>query len=225
MKKTNLILCILAVVIFLAQIFFLLQPFYTYTPKPTLLQKLGKEPMPEPLEISLEGFVWTEYTAARKLLDEKYLTMEDEMVANGEITDEEREMPLTPANATLFPTEDQLDVIGEKSNHIVLGVVLTTVCGAVMAIMTIFTRKSWVEFMFSVFWAVASLVLAFDTSNIFIHSFGDPDAIKAIIPMLQYLSIGAIAVVVLRAFPWFMVRWMPYKLPMKTNWKEKNWIM
>ena len=139
MKKTNLVLCILAVVIFLAQIFFLLQPFYTYTPKPTLLQKLGKEPMPEPLEISLESFVWTEYTAARKLLVEKFLAMEDEMVANGEITNEEREMPQTPPNATLFPTEDQLDVIGEKSNHIVLGVVLTSVCGAVMVIMTIFT--------------------------------------------------------------------------------------
>jgi hypothetical protein len=38
MKKTNLALCIVAVVIFLVQVFFLLQPFYTYTPKPTLMQ-------------------------------------------------------------------------------------------------------------------------------------------------------------------------------------------
>lgn len=225
MKKTNLVLCIVAVVIFLAQVFFLLQPFYTYTPKPTLMQKLGKEPMPEPISISLESFVWMDYTNARKLLVEKYMEMEDEMVKNGEIKEAEREMPVTPANSTRFPTEDQLDVIGDHSNRYVLGIVLTTVCGAVMAVMTIFSRKSWVNFMFSVFWAAASMVLAFDTGNIAVHQFGDAEAIQNIIPMLQYLAIGATAVVALRTFPWLMVRWMPYKLPMKTNWKEKNWVI
>ncbi len=221
MKKTNLVLCILAVVIFLAQVFFLLQPFYTYTPKPTLMQKLGKEPMPEPISISLESFVWMDYTNARKLLVERFMEKEE---AEG-IPEAEREMPITPANSTRFPTEDQLDVIGEHSNRYVLGIVLTTVCGAVMAVMTIFTRKSWVNFMFTVFWAAASMVLAFDTGNLAVHVFGDAEAMKEIIPMLQYLAIGAAVVTVLRAFPWFMVRWMPYKLPMKTNWKEKNWVV
>lgn len=221
MKKTNLALCIVAVVIFLVQVFFLLQPFYTYTPKPTLMQKLGKEPMPEPISISLESFVWVDYTDARKLLVEKFMEKEE---AEG-IPEAEREMPVTPANSTRFPTEDQLDVIGEHSNRYVLGIVLTTVCGAVMAVMTIFTRKSWVNFMFTVFWAAASMVLAFDTGNVAVHQFGDPEAMQNIIPMLQYLAIGATVVTVLRAFPWFMVRWMPYKLPMKTNWKEKNWVI
>lgn len=225
MKKTNLVLCILAVLVFACQLYFLLQPYYTYTPKPTLPQQLGKEPMPEPVDISMEEFVWLDYTNATRMMIEKYMLMEDEMVANGEITEDERVMPVTPVTATRFPTEDQQDVIGERSNNYVLGIVLTTVCGAVMTVMTIFTRKSWVAYMFSLLWAGASLFLGYDTSNLAVHKFGNPEAMETILPMLQYLAIAAGALVVLRAFPWFMVRWAPYKLPMKKNWHEKNWVV
>ena len=225
MKKTNLVLCLVAVVIFVAQIFLMLQPFYVYTPKPTLKQRMGDEPMPEPLEVSMEGFVWTEYTDIRQLIVEKFNEMEDQMIKYGIITEEQREMPVAPKNATKFPTDDQLDVVGVYSNRYVLGIVLTTVCGLVMAVMTIFTRKSWVAYMFSIAWAVASLVLSFDTGNIAVHSFGTPEATANILPALEILSIAAAAVVVLRAFPWFVVRWTPYKLPMKKNWHEKNWVV
>jgi len=224
MKKANFILSLVAVALFIVQLVFMCMPFCSYTPKPTLAQRLGDEPMPEPLNVSLASYVSVDYSAFSVHIIQTILAEEEAAIKAGTMTEEDRTMPpSTSSKIQTSVTEDQKDALGDMSNDHVMGIVIPLVCGLVMSVMTIFTRKSWVCFMFSVIWAFSGLI-SFLNPN-YVMLMGSDFALNTILPVLKYSFIASAIVVVARAVPWVFTRWMPYKLPLKINKNEKNWYV
>lgn len=185
-RKINLILCILIALVFIGQTVVMLQPYFNYTPKLTKYQIEVQGLVAEPHDYSLLQFVWTEYANM-----ETYLT--DSLVEAGEID-----------NGTAQQKHDQL---GELSNGYVLGLVGVTVLGAVVAIMTIFTRKSLVHYCFSLAWAACSL-FAFFGDNYVLQNMGTELALSSLLPALQILSVAGAVLVLARAYPWIYSRFV-----------------
>lgn len=185
-RKINLVLCILIALIFIGQTILMLQPYFNYTPKLSKYQIEVEGLVAEPKDYSLLQFVWTEYANM-----ETYLT--DSLVEAGEIEG--------------GSTQDKHDQLGEKSNSFVMGLVGVTVLGAVVAIMTIFTRKSLVHYCFTLAWAACSL-WAFFGKNYVLQSMGTEAALSGLLPALQILSIAAVVLTLARAYPWFYSRFI-----------------
>lgn len=182
MKKINFILSILLVLVFIGQIVIMLQPFFSYTPKSTLKER-QEGIVKEPISISLEQFVFTEYVNMQDFLMEGLA--KNDFFEGGMSQKEEME---------------------SRSNEIVIGVVGITVLGLVMAIMTIFTRKSTVAFCFTAAWALISLYTALVPSPAF--ALGTEQALNTLLPTLNILAYSAVGLLALRVYPWIQVRYI-----------------
>ncbi len=196
MKKTinlvNLVLAILLAVVFVAQLVMMIQPYYEFTPKQTLKQK-NEGIIPETKQLSLEEFVWTEY-------DDMKLILVNSLQEVGLIAKANRKEA-----TTLNPVEES--ALGEMSNGFVLGIVGVTILGLIAAIMTIFTRKSMVQFAFCIAWAACGIYAFFTPNAVLSTDFPIVMASSAsIYSTLQILSVVAVVLTALRAFPWFYVR-------------------
>ena len=116
-------------------------------------------------------------------------------------------------NPIARPTDIQKeDAAGEMSNGFVIGMVGVNVLGLTVLVMTIFTRKSLVQYLFSLAWAACG-IFAFYSDNYVLQNLATQTAAKNVLPVLQYLSIAALALVLLRGYPWFYSRYV-YKKPM-----------
>ena len=220
MKKANFILCLLTTAVFILQFVFMCVPFFNYTPQPTLPQKLGKEPMPEPQNISLAGYISVDYPKLIPFMIEKVIADEDAKVEAGVITEEERTMP---TKGVKFPSEDQKDALGLVSNDHVMGLVIPLVCGLTMAVMSIFTRKSIVAYLFNLVWAFYGLFSILNPSFAMLQ--GNTAMAPTVLSVLTYTYIAGVVLTLARLVPIAFTRFMPYKLPLKTNLHEKNWYV
>ena len=191
-RKLNLILCILIVLVFVGQIVMMFQPYFTYMPKVTLYEQ-SQGVVAEEQEYNLMQFVWTEWVESSNM---------DSFLIDGL----KKADLITPGSAT-----NEADQLGELSNSLVLGLVGITVLGAVVAIMTIFTRKSLIHYCFTLGWAACGLytVLA---DNYVLKNMANEVGTGTVLPILTYLSIAGAVLVLLRAFPWFYSRFI-YKEP------------
>lgn len=189
-RKINLILCILIVLIFVGQTFLMLQPYFNYTPKLSKYEIEVEGKTAAPKDTSLMQFVWTEYS-----------NMEDFLI------DSLQEAGMIEAGTA----QQKKNQLGEQSNSYVLGLVGITVLGAVVAVMTIFTRKSLVHYCFTLGWAACGL-WAFFGDNYVIQNMGTEVAISSLLPTLQILSVAGAVLVLARAYPWFYSRFI-YKAP------------
>lgn len=231
MNIFNTVLCILCVLVFVGQIYLMCQPYFKFMPELTLKQKKGDEAVPDANVVSLEKFVWLEYANMTEfLLDGTNTT--DNLILN-EDEDPTNDITIVPGlfeggvleeieyvyRGTLTKktvngrTEkdvvhpDILDQIGKKSNSYVMGIVGVTVLGLVMAVMTIFTRKSTVMYAFSIAWAAVGVYLA-TSENYILENMGIAGAYDAIMKPVGILCWVAVALVALRAIPWFYTRYV-----------------
>ena len=108
-------------------------------------------------------------------------------------------------------TKQKLDAAGEMSNGFVMGIVGMNVLGLTVLIMTIFTRKSLVQYLFNLAWAGCSLYMAFG-ENFVLQKLAIDSAAKSVYPTLKILAIASIVLVLLRGYPWFYSRYI-YKKP------------
>lgn len=200
-RKINFALCILIVLVIVAQFVFMFQPYLNYTPKLTRYEKEVEGKVEIPQDFSLMEFIWVDYAKIQK----EYLVPELE----------EADM-LKPVdingNPIARPTDIQKeDAAGEMSNGFVIGMVGVNVLGLTVLVMTIFTRKSLVQYLFSLAWAACG-IFAFYADNYVLQNLATQTAAKNVLPVLQYLSIAALALVLLRGYPWFYSRYV-YKKP------------
>lgn len=191
-RKINFVLCILIVLVFIGQTVMMFQPYFTYMPKVTLFEQ-SKGVVAVEQNYNLMQFVWTEWTESSNM---------DNFLIEGL-----KEAKLIESGTA----RQQEDALGELSNSLVLGLVGITVLGAITVIMTIFTRKSLIHYCFTICWAACSLytVLA---ENYVLQNMGNPNGLNVVLPALTYLGYAAVALVVLRAYPWFYSRFI-YKEP------------
>ena len=189
-RKINFALCLLIVLVFIAQTVMMCQPYFEYTPKLSKyeVEKLGM--VAEPRSYSLLEFVWTDYSNMSQF-------MIDALEAEGMIE-----------GGTKVQKEDQL---GELSNSFVLGLVGITVLGAVVAIMTIFTRKSIIQYCFSLAWAACGIYACF-AENFVLQQLGSTNAMTVVMPTMKILAIAAAVLVLARAYPCIYSRYI-YKDP------------
>lgn len=189
-RKINFVLCILIVLVFLFQTFMMARDYFIYMDQPTKLEavKYGKQPTPKPT--SILGFVWTEWVDKSDM--DMYLT--EGLAKAGEIDPNHPELT----------NEEQL---GEKSNKYVMGLVGITVLGAVVAVMTIFTRKSLVQYIFSLAYAACGIYACFGDNYVLQHMGNHANA-ASILLSLKIASIAACVLVLARAYPWFYTRFI-----------------
>ncbi len=196
-RKINFVLCILIVLVIIGQFYFVFQPYINYAPKLTKYEMEVEGKVAKATDFSLMEVVWTDYYKIQK----EYLLPELEEADMIHVKD-------AKGNEVKRPTDIQkLDAAGEMSNGFVMGIVGVNVLGIVVLIMTIFTRKSLVHYLFSLAWAICS-VYAFYADNFILNNLAIESAAKTVLPWLQYLSIAAAALVVLRGYPWFYSRYI-----------------
>lgn len=195
-RLINLVLCILIVVVIIGQFVFMLQPYINYTPKISKFE-LSKGAKEVPQNFSLMEVVWMDYSKIEKEYFVPKLEEADMIhVYNKYGKEVDR------------PTEIQkLDAVGEMSNGFVMGIVGMNVLGLVVLIMTIFTRKSLVQYLFTLAWAACSM-FAFFTENYMLQKLGIAHATDVVLPAFKYLAIAALALTLLRGFPWFYSRYL-----------------
>lgn len=196
-RRINLVLCLLIVLIIIGQFVFMFQPYINYTPKVSKydMEVLGKVPTPK--NFNLMEVIWTDYSKIQK----EYLVGELEEAGELKIYDRN-------GNPVARPTDIQkLDAAGEMSNSLVMGVVGVNVLGAVVLIMTIFTRKSLIHYLFSIAWAACG-IYAFFADNFLLKNLAIESAAKNVYPMLQYLSLAAAVLVAARGYFWFYSRYI-----------------
>lgn len=200
-RKINFALCILIVLVIVAQFVFMFQPYLNYTPKLTRYEKEVEGKVEIPQDFSLMEFIWVEYPKIQK----EYLVPELEKADMLKPVD-------INGNPIARPTDIQKeDAAGEMSNGFVIGMVGVNVLGLTVLVMTIFTRKSLVQYLFSLAWAACG-IFAFYSDNYVLQNLATEAAAKNVLPVLQYLSIAALALVLLRGYPWFYSRYV-YKKP------------
>ncbi len=192
MKTANLVLAVLLAVVFVAQLVMMCMPYFEFTPKLTLKQTLdGVEATPK--QISLEAFVWTEYKDMKLIL----VNSLQEVGIIEKATRKEA--------TTLHPDEE--NALGERSNGYVMGIVGTTILGLVATILMFFTRKSWVQFAFTVAWAACGIYGFFTPNAVLSTDFPIVmESAATVYSALQILSVTAVVLTALRALPWFHVR-------------------
>lgn len=200
-KKLNVVLCILIALIVLGQLFMMVfQPYFlmTETEEEFSVKEKDAGQVPYPHEISLFEMVWLKFHDAAAVIGEDYGGWGDNLTTEldklGEFKDAK-----SPEQG-----------FEEKSNFYVMGVVGVTVLGLVVAIMTIFTRKSIVHYCFTLAWAAVS-IWAFFNSNPLIQKLGMPYAYGTVLPTLKILSIVGVVLTVLRAYPAIYVRFIAKK--------------
>lgn len=229
LKKINLILCILIALVFVGQMYMIvMEPYFLMTEEMEEFSvkeaQQGKAPIP--YEISLFEMIWLKFHDAKAVIGrDEYGGWGDNLALQlmeiGEFG--EYEPPKNLQSAYAKAEEDRttqeaeniykyemtyaMDHFEEKSNYYVMGVVGVTVLGLVVLIMTIFTRKSIVHYVFTVAWAAVS-VWAFFNGNPIIQKLGMPYAYGTVLPTLKVLSIAAVALTALRAYPWFHARFI-----------------
>lgn len=200
-RKINFALCILIVLVIVAQFVFMFQPYLNYTPKLTRYEKEVEGKVEIPQDFSLMEFIWVDYAKIQK----EYLVPELEKADMLKPVD-------INGNPIARPTDIQKeDAAGEMSNGFVIGMVGVNVLGLTVLVMTIFTRKSLVQYLFSLAWAACG-IFAFYSDNYVLQNLATQTAAKNVLPVLQYLSIAALALVLLRGYPWFYSRYV-YKKP------------
>lgn len=196
-RLINLVLCILIVVVIIGQFVFMLQPYINYTPKLSKYdkEKLGKKETPQ--NFSLMEIIWTDYSKIEK---EYFMPKLEEAGKIHVINKYGKEVSR--------PTEIQkLDFVGEMSNDFVIGMVGVNVLGLTVLIMTIFTRKSLVQYLFTLAWAACG-IYAFFAENYMLNNLGIASATTTVLPVLKYLSIAAVVLTIARAYPWFYSRFI-----------------
>ena len=191
-RKINFILCILIVLVFIGQIFMMFQPYFTYLPKVTLYEQ-SQGVVAVEQDYNLMQFVWTEWAESSSM---------DTFLIEGL-----KKADLISAGSA----SKEADQLGELSNSLVLGLVGITVLGAVMAIMTIFTRKSLIHYCFSLGWAISGLITVFG-DNYVLQNMANEVGSGTVLPVLTYLSIAGAVLVLLRAYPFVYSRFI-YKAP------------
>lgn len=196
-KKINLALCIFIALVILGQLYMIsFEPYYLMqeTVEEFSVKEADAGQLPYPHEISLFEMIWINYHDSAAIVGNDYggwgdnlTTMLDEL---GEFEDYR-----SPA-----------DGFEDKSNYYVMGVVGATVLGLIVVIMSIFTQKSVVGYCFSLGWAAVSL-WGFFNANPLIQKLGMPYAYGTVLPTIKVLTIIGAALIVLRGFPCFFVRY------------------
>lgn len=200
-RKINFALCILIVLVIIGQFAMMFQPYLNYTPKLTRYQKEMEGKVEKPENFNLFEFVWTDYYKIQK----EYLVDELDKADQLKVTDVHGKPVSRPS------TEQKLDAAGEMSNGFVMGIVGMNVLGLTVLIMTIFTRKSLVQYLFNLAWTGCSLYMAFG-ENFVLQKLAIDSAAKSVYPTLKILAIASIVLVLLRGYPWFYSRYI-YKKP------------
>ena len=201
-KKINLILCILIALVFLGQMWLItFEPYFlmTETMEEFSVKEADAGQVPYPHEISLFEMVWLKFHDDAAVVGAEYggwgdnlTTMMDEMGLYEDAT--------SPAQG-----------FEDNSNYYVMGVVGICVLGLVVAIMTIFTRKSIVHYCFTLAWAAISVWAVFN-GNPLIQRCDMPYAYGTVLPTLKVLAIAACALTAARAYPWFYTRFLAKKV-------------
>ena len=191
-RKLNFVLCILLVLVFVAQTFMMLQPYFTFTPKVSKFDA-AQGVVATPTDYNLMQLVWTEWVDSSNMSNFLIDGLEKADLIEG---------------GTAQQKKDQL---GELSNSLFMPLVGITVLGAVMAVMTIFTRKSLIHYTFTLCWAACSL-WAFLGQNHVLQAMGNENGMNTVLPIMTYLGYAAVALTVLRAYPFIYSRFI-YKAP------------
>ena len=201
LKKLNVVLCILLALVICGQLYMIaFEPYFlmTETEEEFSVKEKDAGQLPYPHEISLFEMVWLKYHDAAAVIGEDYGGWGDNLTTEldklGEFKDSK-----SPEQG-----------FEDKSNYYVMGVVGVTVLGLVVAIMTIFTRKSVVLYCFTIAWAAVS-IWAFFNGNPLIQKLGMPYAYGTVLPTLKYLTIAGAALTVLRGYPCIYSRFLAKK--------------
>jgi hypothetical protein len=220
-KKLNTVLCILIALIIVGQMYMIcFEPYYLMTETteeyPQKFQDEGL--LPYPHEISLFEMVWLKFHSGAAIIGKQaYGGWGDNLAQRiddlGLYKDENGEY-LTYENSEGETVQyiSANDVFEKNSNFFVMGIVGITVLGLIVAIMTIFTRKSTVQFAFTLCWVAVS-VWGLYNSNPIIHNAGIvmPYALGTVLPTLQVLTIIGCVLTLLRAYPFVYTRYLSKK--------------
>lgn len=234
MKKLNLALCLLIVLVILGQMFMIVfEPYYrmkeTNAEYPKKFQDEGQKP--KEYDIGLFEMVWMKFHSGAAILgQQEYGGWGDNLTTiiddagiyketikytdeNGKEVEEEVYVQYENDEGEMVRYTSADDVFERNSNLYVMGVVGVTVLGLVVLVMTIFTRKSIVLYAFTLAWAGVSLwgfVLA-DNPVLTHPDIATPYALGTILPTLKILSIAACVLVAARAYPVINVRFLQKK--------------
>lgn len=234
MKKLNLALCILIVLVFLGQMFMIVfEPYYrmkeTNQEYPQKFQDEGQKP--KEYDIGLFEMVWLKFHNGAAILGLQeyggwgdnlaemiddagiYKETVTEIDENGNEVETEVYVEYENDEGEMVRYISAEDVFERNSNLYVLGVVGVTVLGLVVLVMTIFSRKSIVLYAFTLVWAGVSLwgfVLA-DNPILNNPAIATPYALSTILPTLKILSIAAVVLTLARAYPVINVRFLQKK--------------
>ena len=192
-RKLNFVLCILLILVFLGQTYMMTQSYFTYLPKVTLYEQ-SQGVVAVEQDYSLMEFVWTEWVESSNM---------DAFLIDGL-----KSAGLIEAGSK----SNEADQLGELSNSLVLGFVGITVLGAVFVIMTIFTRKSLIQYCFTLGWAACGLYAVF-ADNYVLHNMGNANGLGTVLPVMTYLAIAGAVLTLLRAYPFIYSRFI-YKKPL-----------
>ena len=221
LKKLNVVLCILLALVICGQLYMIaFEPYYLMTETteeyPQKFQDEGQ--VPHAYEIGLFEMVWLKFHSGAAMIGKQnYGGWGDNMAAKidelGLYKNEDGTYKTYKnSDGEMVPYASATDVFEKNSNFFVMGVVGMTVLGLVAVIMTIFTRKSTVQFCFSIAWAAISFWGLYN-SNPIIHNkdIVMPYALGTVLPTMQILTIIGAAIIVLRAYPFVYARYIAKK--------------
>ena len=221
MNKLNIALCIFLALVICGQLFMIaFQPYYLMTETveeyPQKFQDEGK--MPYPHEISLFEMIWLKFHGGAAMIGkQEYGGWGDnltQMIDDAGIYKNPDGTYVTYVNSDgeEVPYASAGEVFEVNSNFFVMGVVGMTALGLIVVIMTIFTRKSTVQFCFSIAWAAVSFWGLYNSNPLIHHeALVMPYALNTVLPTMQVLTIIGTALLVLRAYPFIVVRYLTKK--------------
>ena len=221
-KKINTVLCILIALVIVGQMYMIcFEPYYLMTETteeyPQKFQDEGQ--VPHPYEIGLFEMIWLKFHSGAAMIGKQnYGGWGDNLTTKIDelgLYKNEDGTYITHENSDgeIVPYANADDVFETNSNFFVLGIVGITVLGLVVAIMTIFTRKSAVQFAFTLAWCAVS-VWGLYNGNPILHNEGIvmPYALGTVLPTLQILSIIGCVLTALRAYPFVYTRYIAKKV-------------
>ncbi len=220
-KKINTVLCILIALVIAGQMYMIcFEPYYLMTETtdeyPQKFQDDGL--LPYPHEIGLFEMVWLKFHSGAAIIGkQEYGGWGDNLAAKidelGLYKNEDGTYKTHEnSDGEIVPYTSASDVLESNSNYYVMGIVGITVLGLIVAIMTIFTRKSAVQYAFTLAWAVVSVWGLFNDNPI-IHNkdIVMPYALGTVLPTLQILTIIGCVLTALRAYPFVYTRFIAKK--------------
>jgi len=174
--------------------------------------------VPHPYEIGLFEMVWLKFHSGAAMIGKQnYGGWGDNLTAKIDelgLYKNPDGTYITHKNSDgeIVPYQNADDVFESNSNYYVMGIVGITVLGMVVAIMTIFTRKSTVQFCFTLAWAAVSVWGLFN-GNPILHNkdLVMPYALGTVLPTLQALAIAGCVLTALRAYPFVYTRYLAKK--------------